>query len=353
MCEHLAHGALAARTRTRIHALGLHASPVPGAVAVVAALWPTVAERIAVVAGQACAFAGTATVGVGAAWRRIAGIRGERLLWTLRLRPAAGEWIAGVARQAGTDRSVLVDMAGGRYATRAGARIGASLVEARLVAGALGTDSALRPAGGRRTVVVGQARALRLVAVWRALRVGAAGRRQARIARWLVPLGWLRSRYRRTAHKRIAFEAAVAGTVDVVIGHMAAGVLATDARARVRAPQLDTGQLCGALGAGGALGSAAGRRAKVRGPTGAYGLAVGGFALAVGAARRWRTGIGWLRRRCDRFVAHNAAHAVRIAVEARPTGAGGLMVDHLTVGVRTANARTRIDAVRIDAGPIR
>lgn len=65
--EHLALGPLAAGARTWVHALVLHARFVARTVAIVAALRPAVAVRIAVIAGNAGALAGTAAIGVRAA----------------------------------------------------------------------------------------------------------------------------------------------------------------------------------------------------------------------------------------------------------------------------------------------
>jgi hypothetical protein len=78
---------------------------------------------------------------------------------------------------------MVVDVAPGVLAARAGAWVCTFLIEARLVPRTFRTDNAFRSACGRRTYVRRQTRAHSLAVYLSALTVGAAGRRVARINR--------------------------------------------------------------------------------------------------------------------------------------------------------------------------
>lgn len=150
----LALGVVAARARARIAALAAHAGAIACTVGAAGALRAAALVRVALVLGQAGAFAVLAQ-GVGTARRRIAQVLGLRSLrWRRWFGRALGERIAHVAVVTGTDGNVSQDLALGLEAARAGTRIAALLVDAGLVAGAVGVQHALGTTVGRCTDVV-------------------------------------------------------------------------------------------------------------------------------------------------------------------------------------------------------
>lgn len=192
------------------------------------------------------------------------------------------ERIAGVVLRARAHRTVIVHLAAGIQAASARARIHTALVHARLVQIALGAGRALRPAGGRHSDVVGQARAHRMLVDVATLAVRSARRRLARIGV-----------HRRldadlmAAHRRAAGETGQAAAVRRMVGHMALGIGGAHADARIVALLVATGARLWAVGVHDALRTAFGVRiAKVFGQAGARAGAVALVADGVDAARR-------------------------------------------------------------------
>lgn len=121
-------------------------------------------------------------------------------------------------------------------------------------------------------------------------------------------------------------------------------------RTRVHAAIVAARPIVRALSVHDALGPALWRLATVAGQTGADRLLVVLAALRVRAAGRRLAGEavldGRLGARCL------AALEERIADQAIGTGAGGHVGDHVTDGVRAADADARIDALVLHAGQV-
>lgn len=154
------------------------------------------------------------------------------------------EWIAGEARRARTDWTMIVGMANGADAARKVAHIRALVVNAGLVQCALGIDHALGPTVWRRSQVAELARAHRLAGIVAAVAVRAARRRIARI---LVVARRRRGGHLTALEERIAGQAGRTRARWHMIRYMAHGQRAANADARIGAFVADAGQAVVAL----------------------------------------------------------------------------------------------------------
>lgn len=182
--------------------------------------------------------------------------------WALTGLPlAAHEGVAHEAGLAAADGVVVDDAAARVRAARAGAGVGTALRHARVVLRAVGRDDALGPALRRRAHVARLARAHGRAVTPAAHAVRAARRRLARV-HGLLGQRW-RWRNRPARHQRVAREAGRARAHGRVVRHVALGVRAACARARVGALVVEAGAVARALGVLHALGPAARVRVAV------------------------------------------------------------------------------------------
>ncbi len=238
-------------------------------------------------------------------------------------------------------------LAVGVGAAGAGTRVNTLLIDAGRVAGTVRVDDTLGPAVGRHAHIVGQAGAGRDVVGVAALGVGTAGAGQAGIYR---PR---HRRRRRDFNARALAEGIprVAGrtlTDGVVIGHLAAGVVATRSRTGVHALLIDAGGELGAVRADHTLGPAVGRGALVAGQAGAHAHTVHLPVLAVGAAGVGVAGLAVLHHRLGRR--DELASGQRVARVAGAARANGVVVAHAALRVQTAGSGAGVATLLVHAG---
>lgn len=197
MVDGLAHSAESALAHAGVHALGVDAGPILGAVRAERALRATaLGQRITKESGLALAYGLVvlySTYGVGSAGRRVAGIHGR---WRGQHTRALDKGVARVTCGAGADRYVVVHAANGLQAAHSRAGILALAPNTSLVGRALGVAHALGA-----TALVGIAYVLRLAALadvvfalHPAQGIGAAWRGVARVlgSRWWGGYIWKR-----------------------------------------------------------------------------------------------------------------------------------------------------------------
>lgn len=265
---------------------------------------------------------------------------------------AAAERVAIESISAAADGVVSHHATFGIVATGAGARVDATLVDAGQVGQAVRVDDAFGSTVGYTTVHVGLAAAARLLANNLALRVGAAGRRDARVGsldddRLLRP-----HRDGLAANKWIASHATLAVADGIVVDDAAHCVLAADARTGISAALGDARHVGTALRVGDALGAAVGWQADESRLTGTRRQAVDVAADAVGSARRRRATVGDDRFDGTRLDGNDSAGQAGVSSVAFDATAHRQVIDDTTFGVETADTRAWVDAAVVDAAAI-
>lgn len=184
MVDRLANSSESTLSHAGIHALGVDACPILGAVRTQGAFRATsLGQRISEESGQALAhglLVLNSAYRIGSTWGRVARIRGRRWCYLTR---TLGKRVASVARRARADRYVIVHGANGLQSANSWTRILALAANASLIGRALGVAHTFGA-----TTLVGIADVLQLAALAdvvlslnAAHSIGSAGRRVARI----------------------------------------------------------------------------------------------------------------------------------------------------------------------------
>lgn len=224
---------------------------------------------------------------------------------------ALTERITRVSCRTDAARRVVNHIAYGAIATGAGARIPTLLIDARLAAGTLSVNSALRSAIGRSSQIANQAGTSGSIALCAALGVGAAWRGNTGIdwslldgRRWdsfgddgtvniwrnhtkMQPL----TRHGEAAQKGVARITGATCTNGTVVDHPTGGLFSAGIWTGVDALLANTCLVKRTLRGDGAFGPTRWWGTHILGKTGAHGLFVTFTALRVGTARGWLAGI--------------------------------------------------------------
>lgn len=228
------------------------------------------------------------------------------------------------------------DVALGVRATRAGTRIGAFTVDARLLRWTVGIDDTLGPAVRWHADVARDALARWRVGVGATQRIRTTWRWYAWIAGPFVSV--LFNGNGLTASERIASLAWLATADRTVVEHFAASTAAASAATRIDALLIDARMRWRTLGADDAFGSTLRRCADVSLDARANGVLVDVATLAVWSARRWRAHVYRLM-----FNDGDATVGEWIASVSGEARANRYVIDHLALCILAARARTWID----------
>lgn len=344
----IALGILATGSWAGIHALLVQTSLVGTAVGAECALGPAASVGITLVVSQAAADAVVA-LRIGTARLQITRIgRLNRWLWCALLDNlhALHEWISSEAGTARADRQMILNATLGIDAAGSVTGIATLFGNTGAIGGTIGVHHALWSAVGRSSNVVSQAGAGSLISTHATLGIEAARRGLAGIAilggfLWLHHLWcWITTGEWITSHVQWA-------TADrVVIDHLALGVQATDAGARISAAELVARLVLRTFRIHCALWLAVGWSSNEVLQAGADSQTVGDATFTVRTTWRWQAGIGnwsrggWLK-----------ATAIREGISgvAIIADAVGHMIDCVALGIRSADAWTRILALVPDA----